>query len=315
MLFFSSCKKEHVDYPYNDIEQFTITDAAGNKLKGSISGDTIKVYWPPFQTKPDSINPQISLSERASISPASGKKVSFTEGTTYTVTAQNGVTRVFKLKPMINLPSPVFEVESPASLVIGSLLRLNGQYFIPDTVQTKLYLTGTNKKDVPVSLKNAAQFMSIIIGTTIPMDGSIDTGFYSVKLVTGTNTAIKGPYHIGIPAQSSFGAAYTFNEAGKSLLRSTEISFSYVMPAIGLKYYGGKFTRAEIRVVPTGSTVAVLYNLAVSTQTNGLAKFMLPANILAGNINRIRVYVENPTTTYLMYTWTTSATTVTTVAP
>jgi len=315
IIFLStSCRKEYVDYPYNDIEQFTITDELGNQLKAAISGDSIKVYWPPFQTKPDSIMPVITLSEKANISPASGVQVSFTEDTKYTVTAQNGTTRTFILSPMINQPAPVFEVQNTDLLAMGSTMRLTGQYFLPDTNQTKLFLIDANKKEVLLSI-NEDTFSSILIDAQIPMDGSIDTGFYQVKLVSGLNTKIQGSYHIAPPAVSELPVTYTFNEEGKSLKKGSEISFAYSMPPIGLKYYGGKYSKAEIKILLPGNASVGFYDATISSQTDTMLKFRLPSDISEGQILEMTLFAEDGATVYYMYTWFPEGTLITSIVP
>lgn len=98
-----SCSKteyEQEERPYTDIISFYIDDqyVGEQKLQGVISGDRIIVYWNPEVTPPMSISPSIQLGAGATISPASGTAVPFSEETIYTVTAENGTTKEYQLQ-------------------------------------------------------------------------------------------------------------------------------------------------------------------------------------------------------------------------
>jgi hypothetical protein len=128
----SACKKEYPALPYNDIEQFTIKDAAGNDIKASIDGTDIIVYFPPFQTVPDSISPAITVSGGATVQPASGTKVPYKNGTIFEVKAADGSTKTFRLKVLVNQPAPSIEV-GDTQLDYG--LTIAGEYLLPDTIK------------------------------------------------------------------------------------------------------------------------------------------------------------------------------------
>src|SRR5690606_12490916 len=100
------CTKKQPDYPYTDLLQFSVQDAAGQPLKGVVENNEIILYWPPHQMVPDSITANITIAERASISPASGTKVPFDAQTVFTVTAQDGSQQSYRLKPVIIQPTP-----------------------------------------------------------------------------------------------------------------------------------------------------------------------------------------------------------------
>lgn len=303
-MFLLSCRKEYVSMPYNNIEQFIITDTEGNELKASVTGNSIILYWPPFQPVPGHIKPVISISEGAKINPASGAEVPFDENTVYTVTAQDGSTKTYQLKTAINQPAPVFEIVGSDFLTLGSTINLSGQYFIPDTTQTRLYMVNSANTDIPVSLKDADKLWSNRILVKIPLDGRLDTGYYQVKVVSGRNTTVKGPYHIGQPLALDIDDTYSFNEAGQTIKKGAEISFTYSMPAAAGKYFYGKFIRADIII--TGDPSNGIYPAAVTSQDQTLLKFRLPADIPSGNIASVTLYTgedaASPGGTF-MYTW------------
>ncbi|MBB6107951.1 hypothetical protein SAMN05421821_101134 [Mucilaginibacter lappiensis] len=195
VLAVSSCKKEYVKYPYNEIEQFTIQDATGVSLKATILGNDIIVYYPPFQAVPDFITPQITVSDQAVVEPASGTKVAFKNSTTFKVKAQDGSVKTYTLKPMLNNPQPVFDVD-PA-IRVWSYVNLSGEYLVPDTSRTQLSLIDKNNKEIKISGASFTTFTATHLVANLPL--SVDTGNYKIKLVTNGQAVIKGPFHIDIP--------------------------------------------------------------------------------------------------------------------
>lgn len=194
-ILLSACEKEYVDSPYNAIERFTVKDNTGTEYRAVIKDDTLMIYWAQFAELPDSIIPEIIVSENAKITPASGEKVSFKEGVQYTVVAQNGTSKVYTLKPLNNQPPPVLTIYT-TTVVRGDYLVLGDEYFVPDTTLTKLYLVNAASQEFQIPGANFVIFSSAQIIANVPNDGTIAAGSYNVKLVTGKRTAIKGPIEI-----------------------------------------------------------------------------------------------------------------------
>lgn len=188
----SACKKEYTDFPYHNIEQFEVSIDEKSNIDAVINGDSIVLYWPPFITMPDSITPQIKVSERATILPASGKKVAFSDKTTYTVTAEDGNSKVYHLKRLNN--QPLFSFELARTMVRGGPFLLSGSYLVADTSKTKVYLVDKAKKEIrinPIALLTTARLNAVV-----PAASVIDTGSYQIKVITGARTQIKGPFKI-----------------------------------------------------------------------------------------------------------------------
>lgn len=198
LLLLNACKKEYPDYPYNDIKQFVIKNVNGADLKAAFNNNDIILYWPPFVNVPDSITPQITVAERAAIHPASGTKVPFNETTVYTVTAQDGSIRTYKLVVATNQPPlAVKYVQEPMKL--GAEFEISGEYFIPDTNQTKLYLVSGDKKVFQLYGNSFNVFNHGRISTIIPLSDQLDTVLYSVQLVSGVRSITKGPFKMNRP--------------------------------------------------------------------------------------------------------------------
>lgn len=203
LLFLSACKKEYADYPYHNILSFSIKNADGSASKAVITDQDITLYWPPFQKVPDSITPVIQVAERATISPASGTKVAFKETTKFTVTAQNGSKTVYTLKPTVNQPvpyitdiSPAFSYDFNGTKVFqpNAELAISGDYFIADTLLTKVYLTVEGSQDIKVPYEAIAT-TQINAGL---VSGMIKTGVpFKIKLITGIRTILSGPCVLG----------------------------------------------------------------------------------------------------------------------
>lgn len=177
------CKKEYANYPYADLLQFTIKDANGGDLKAVIKGEDIILYWPPMQQLPDSISPSITVSDRATILPASGKKVAFKDGVSYSITAQDGTVKKYKVKLAINQIKPTIAISNTAS--VGTSFSIGGDSFIPDTINTRIFLIDGKGKEM--KMNNIFSIDPLNIWVYLP---ELEAGNYRVKMVTGVHTVI-----------------------------------------------------------------------------------------------------------------------------
>ena len=272
----SSCKKEYVKYPYNDIERFTVKDANGAEIKASIEGSDIIVYYPPFQVVPDFISPTIAVSDRAVVEPASGAQVAFKAGVTFKVKAQDGSVKTYTLKPAINQPSPVFEVSDSR---LGDIIGLSGEYMIPDTSRSKLYIIDKNNKEIQLPGSSFTEFTASHLVANLPT--SIDTGSYRVKLKTGSLIQIKGPIHLGPPALV-IGIPETVNtvkRGGTLTITSDDGS---------LKYYKQVFIKATISIdIFTEKPVTII------SITDKEIKLQIPTDFPLIKIESIYLYDKN----------------------
>ncbi|MGN8068468.1 hypothetical protein [Mucilaginibacter sp. 22184] len=274
----SSCKKEYLKYPYNDIERFTIKDANGTEIKASIEGSDIIVYYPPFMAVPDFINPQITVSERAVIEPASGAQVAFKTGVTFKVKAQDGSVKTYTLKPAINQPNPAFEVGDSR---LGDVLVLFGEYMVPDASRTKLYIVDKNNKETQLPGSSFTEFTASRLIANIPI--SIDTGSYRVKLKTGSLIQLKGPIHIAPPDLSLVvPATITTVKRGGTLSITSDNG--------SLKYYKQIFVRATMSIdIFTEKPVNIV------SITNDEIKLQVPIDLPLIKIENIYLYDKNDT--------------------
>lgn len=286
LLMATSCKKEYAAFPYNAIESFVTTDTSGAPLKASIVGGDIIVYWPPLQAIPDSITPVITISDRAVIQPASGVKVAFSESTIYKVTAQNGSTRAFTLRPDVNQPPITFADPAGNRLQIGAGLDLLGEYYITDTNRTRLYLLNDKKgTSRQLALSQATLFTYSRISVPIPTDGTVDTGYYHVRLASGVRSVTKGPYYMDRPYMIDPG--FVFPAGGTTFHRGEEITVTYNGAAYGAKYWNNAFTFADMIVNGSeGNKVEII------SQSAGTIRLHIPKDMRTGTVDLVLLYSD-----------------------
>ncbi|QBQ42081.1 hypothetical protein E2P86_13345 [Sphingobacterium psychroaquaticum] len=152
-LFLASCNKTNYDYeqkPYKEILSFKIATVSHgtDSVNAVISGDSISIYWDPSVPLPATITPTIHVANGATVQPASGVAVPFSDKTIYNVTAEDGSVKAFRLKPVYNLPVPtVSEIKTVNRTVAWGHALLNsyqslrapnvtGHHFFRGTDQT-----------------------------------------------------------------------------------------------------------------------------------------------------------------------------------
>lgn len=190
-----ACDTEYEDapYPFKDITTFSVV-AEDTHLSAAVAGNQIVLYWPHTLAQPATISPQITVSENAAITPASGTAVPFQDGLTYTVTAQDGTTAVYTLKLIMNQPEITLSEEEDYRIAFGGLLDIRGANFLLDSIQNEVYLIAQNgtETQVPVyALADASgSGFASNIQVSIPAENAtaIDTGWYKIKIRSGARS-------------------------------------------------------------------------------------------------------------------------------
>jgi hypothetical protein len=290
---FVSCKKEYVnrfntipgDTTYisgmNYIKTFEIKEySADTVIKAGITADSIIIYWPSYsRVLPDSIAPVITLPDSATVSPASGKKVAFRTGITYTVTSAAGTTKKYILTVNQQSAVPWFYY-NPASIGLGDYVTLSGDQFWQDTGKTKVYLVSAT-----TGTAYLAELFSVgITGPRfiVPLNVPVN-GLYDIKVVNGAFTL------------------YNTTEVRRnaiSLIYPTAISINVAgLPAKLAR--GSEFTLRGTLLSNVSS--AALYASGVYTQVDIIStaidkvQLRIPAGMPAGVYNRIRVITADGT--------------------
>jgi len=200
-LLFGACKTEYPDLPYAEIETFTIEDAHGELLQAVIKDEEIIIYWTPLEEEPETIRPAISVSQGATVSPASGEAVPYSAATTYTVTAQDGSKKTYTLRPEGGQPIPYLNALPSTEIYINAAFSISGDYFLPDADRTKVYLVADNQE---YELMEVNQLTNSRIRPFIPITTELDTGYYEVKVVTGRYTLMaQERIHLNAPILST----------------------------------------------------------------------------------------------------------------
>ena len=175
LALFSSCKKESPDFPYAEMINFSIVDANGAPLKGVIENNEIIIYWPPEQPIPETVTPTITISERANVQPASNTAIAFADGTSFTVTAQDGTAKVYQLKRVVNVPKPYINTFSGVTtyndknfVLVGEQLNFMGDYFNTSEGQLKVFLLNATGQEVEIPIDSNATPLAVaaILGET-----------------------------------------------------------------------------------------------------------------------------------------------------
>ena len=273
VLLFTSCKKQYTDYSYSNLVSFSIKGSDGETLKGAISAQDITIYWPPFTKVPDSIIPQITVADRASISPASGKKVPFAETTKFTVTAQDGSKTVYTLKPVINQPIPYISGFSPAYSHNNNGVRVfypdteldfEGDYFLADSQATKVYLEVEGGQEIPMKISTLAK--TRIISEVLSEKLKKGT-YFKVKVVSGSRTIYSGRCLMGevLP-----------------LIPEADILYSKTFKAGDTFTLSGISINTLSAVTASANLASAPQNLIVLTKTDREVTIKIPDNIPAG---------------------------------
>jgi len=275
ILASNACKKEYTDFPYSKIESFNIKVSDGTTLSASIVGQDILVYWPPFQEVPASVSPVISVSERATVSPASGTSVAFTEATSFKVTAQDGTVSTYNLKPVFTQPDfNSFTLTGSSVFGTTNLFRINStivvrttDYLIADTSKTHVYLEATNGKryQMPVSSVTSTRVTSTVAtaNTFPPIGTEFKVNVVSgIKSVTGTTNYVMAP---AAPTMAlTLFAAQTVQRGG-----------SFTLTGVGDASY---FTAASLATSSTGT----YYPLTISARNGNSITFTIPSDFPTG---------------------------------
>lgn len=229
-----ACKKEkeYTPYPYNAITAFNVTAEEG-KVSAAITEDSVVLYWPGWENVPASIKPEITISENASIMPASGETVELKDGFAWTVKAQDGSTKKYYLKLVINQPE-IWINEVAIGHPQGStkpleILSHSLRYIIPDPAKTKVWLIDATGKEyaMPVSFSDTydgyLNRMVLLLGW--PADG-VPVGAYKLKIQSGARTRITEKAQYGILYPVSLYPKADEITAPVTVKRGDEITFT-----------------------------------------------------------------------------------------
>lgn len=227
-----SCKKEteYAPYPYNEVLSLKINAGGGDKINAAVAGDSLVVYWPSYLARPAKISPEISISDKATITPASGTEVDFTTGTKFSVKAQNGAVKDYFLKVVVNQP-PIQIAEQTFTTyqtTKGGTYSFdngtNARYIIRDAAVSHFYLVDSSNVEYELPLQFPEGMQNMIV--TVPDESKFKIGGYRIKVVSGAQTAITNDYVFGIIYPASMKGVATALTTSISTKRGQNITFA-----------------------------------------------------------------------------------------
>ncbi|GAA4322869.1 hypothetical protein GCM10023149_23460 [Mucilaginibacter gynuensis] len=242
-LCLSSCKKTEYEYqkrPYNDIKVFTVLNATGDSTKCFISGDSITVNWSPDVALPATITPKIVIDGKATISPASGTAVPFNKTTVYTVTAENGDIKTYKLNPLVGLPTPIISSASgPITWLTTNQMTIFGEYFLSgtDASQLQAYLQRVSDGvEIPLTVDRASITNYGMRATLPDFSAEQDTGMHKLYVKAGNRIAKSFDVRFITPPITNITQSSNLVQDGQPIHSGDKITINYTMS----DNYGGK---------------------------------------------------------------------------
>lgn len=276
--------------PYNAIERFRIAGYGDiDSIKAVISGDSIVLYWPEDYEAPSTVTPTIAVSAGAIISPASGEAVAFSENTVYTVTAEDGTTRQYRLIPQFNQPIPVVIGTSPVSYawLATNNLTITGQYFLAtgDKSDIRVYaqrLRDGFEFDLLVDTANSSQ-TSLSVSLP-PFTTALDTGRHRIYVQVGNFDSNYADIWLRQPLQASLTITAALAQTGQPIHPGDMLTVNYSISdnydgAITRYFAPENFTNISLRVHPlpyNATSYRALNNISISSITDTQFKFVLP---------------------------------------
>lgn len=291
VTFFTACEKteyEQIKRPYNNIERFSLTGYGNlDSINAVINADTILIYWNAETTPPATITPVISISAGAVITPASGTAVSFRDTTTYTVTAEDGTTRKYKMKPVFNVAIPrLTNLVAPNRWVweANYPLLIDGQYFFSAGNASDIKVHAQRLRDgfefnltVNENLTTATQLNLSLP----PLTTELDSGLHRIWVQVGEFPSNYLDVWIKQPLLENVITATRLKEAGGPVYLGDTLTLVYTHKLSSNELFNKYFKKENILINNIGcyKTYNIYVNNApiVSFQ-NGELKFVLAAD-------------------------------------
>ena len=176
-FIFSSCDSDDTnDSGLSD--QKKIVSFQINSVNGNIDANAHKITVTlPHYTNVTNLSPTITVSEKATVSPNSGKNIDFSDPVTYTVTAEDKSTQNYTVTVIKDEFNPIVtEISKTEGLLGGEEFTLQG-YFATKGNVVKLI----DDKNAPVDLEIVSED-SVKITVKIPTD--LAPNEYSISLTS-----------------------------------------------------------------------------------------------------------------------------------
>ncbi len=189
-----SCSENEVisKYHFNNIQEFKV-EIEGQTIYAEIKDNNVVLNWPQSIEIPEKISPSIIASEKATVTPASGTEVNINEEVTFSITAENGVTKVYNL--IINELHPnlkIEEVEEKTTANYSYIYTVYGEGFSKEPSKNKVFLVAADGKETPLKVvevrtRNNNGYGDALV-VRIPKQANLKEGNYKVKVSFGNKS-------------------------------------------------------------------------------------------------------------------------------
>lgn len=148
-VFFNSCKKEELSSK-KEILAFIFEASKNAQLERNFLGDIVSTNISAevaFGVNTTQLIPTIEISPRATVSPASGQLTDFSGPVVYTVTAEDGTTKIFSVS-VATAPAPYLGSWSGGPIDFGlGLMRVNVEITKEGQITLEFVKILTGEKD------------------------------------------------------------------------------------------------------------------------------------------------------------------------
>ncbi|TWW00761.1 hypothetical protein [Chitinophaga pinensis] len=185
-----ACSKEKVEapYPYHELKTFKIVATTGDTIQAAVADGSIILYWPFDEPVPATITPLISVSDKATVSPASGTAIAIKDSVSYVVTAQTGATASYKLRVIVNQPDLQINDGIDMAGQLGANMSIGGiTYLIPDVNISSAYLVSATGVETKCTINGFTELGANDYALEMATP-DVDTGSYKLKVVSATKT-------------------------------------------------------------------------------------------------------------------------------
>jgi len=298
-----SCSKTNYDYilrPYTDIKQFYLVSNTGDTTKCLIQGDSITVFWNPDIPMPEKISPHIVVDEKAAISPASTQAVAFSAKTSYTVTAENGDVKTYRLVPMVKRPLP------SVSSVMGNITWLNttqlpiyGENFLANTDATNIgvYLQRVSDGyEFPLDVLKERTTNYSLIAKVPEFSEEQGIGLHRLYMKVGTVATKAIDIQVYAPPISAVSINSKLVQEGKPIHANDVLRIDYNVTDTQAEKIARFFTPKDIATVVLYFSFDENIEIKEFTRTANSIEFKVPAEINKYNnrkLGQLRIYYKS----------------------
>ncbi len=285
VLGFHSCSKTEYEYeksPYNTIQQFQIIGSNGDSVKCLVSGDSITIHWNPDVELPETITPKIVVDDKATISPVSGEAVPLNESTTYTVMAENGETKTYRLKIVLNIPLPtISSANKSLTWLTQTQINIFGENFLANAEQQvpDVYLQRVaDGVEIPLELVEGRTTNYSMLANLPAFSAEQDTGLHRLYIKYHDRVTASTDIRFLVPPITYANPVASLVQDGQDVHSGDKLTVSYAFSddyngKIASYYHARNIDYAIVYFSPSYQTINITDNIEFTDNT---ITFQLP---------------------------------------